>query len=302
MDYFLCEKVDNGVVYSVDKVCIMGEIEFRYIELFSNQLSWFLVGECSLNNEPVKPWLDTYLKDYKSHTRYGVGDYKNNLNFTLSNDSSFYLGYKHNSNKIGNCSWKLELNPNKCLPCDFVNKLLRFLICRSKSKTLRISQADIAIDFPLPRKNFYLEKDKRIYSTCNDGADNVTEYLSRHNTHGFCKLYNKTVESKLDYDLTRFEITLQDFSKQNVCSVFPKIHYCDYSQIKLDETLPKLSQNDEIFVELLRLHPEKFQYLTRRKKQNFRPYLNYSAPVYELDWNAFDKLIRRMVVYFIDGL
>lgn len=299
MHYFLFENALDNVIYSVDKVCIMGEFEYRYIENFSTELSWFLVGEYSLCKEELKPWLDTYLKDYKSYTKYGVGEYKNNLSFTLSNESSFYLGYKHNSNKIGACSFKVELNPNKCLPCDFVDKLLSFLICRCKFKTLRISQADIAMDFRIPRKNFYLEKDKRIYSTCNDGADNVTEYLSRHNSNGFCKLYNKSVESGLDYDLTRFEITLQDFSHSNVCSVFPKIHYCDYSQIKLDETLPKLSQNDEIFVELLRLHPEKFQYLSRRKKNTFRPYLSYNAPIYELDWSAFEKLINRMVAYFI---
>ncbi len=299
MPYFLSEFSQNGIVYSCDKICIMGDIEYHYIEMLSNNFEMFLLGEYSLCKDDVMPWLTTYLLDYKCTTRYGVGEYKNNFNFSLSNDSSFYLGYKHNSNKIGSCSWKIELNPNKCLPCDFFDRLLRFFICRSKYKTLRISQADIAIDFPLPRKNFFLQKDKRIYSTVNDGLDNITEYLSRHNSNGFCKLYNKSVESKLDYDLTRFEITLQDFSKQNVCLVFPEIHYYDYSQIKFDDTLPKLSQNDDVLLELIRLHPDKFQYLSRRKKQLLKPYLSLSAKVYEFDYNTFRKLYDKMVVYFL---
>ena len=277
----------------------MGEIEYRHIESFSDDLSWFLVGEYNLLND-TKPWLTKYLKDYKSYIKYGVGEYKNNLNITLSDDSSFYIGYKHNSNKIGVCSWKIELNPNKCLPCEFFDRLYRFFVCRSKVKSLRISQADIAIDFKLPRKNFYLEKDKRIYSIVNDGLDNITEYLSRHNSNGFCKLYNKSVESNLDYDLTRFEITLQDFSYSNVCSVFPNIHYYDYSQVKFDDALPKLSQNDEIFVELLRLHPDKLHSLTYRMRKKFEPYLIYEAPIYKLDYEAFEKLINKMVVYFFE--
>lgn len=302
LNYFLSEKSFDNVIYSIDKVCVMGYLEWRFIETFSDNLSVALLTDFGLSQELSFPWLERYCKDYKTYYRYGVGEYKNNIQFTLSDDSSFYLGYKHNSNKINECSWKIELNPNKCLPCEFVYKLLRFFITRSKCKTVRISQCDLCIDFPLARKNFYLEKDKRIYSTCNDGADNITEYLSRHNNHGFCKLYNKTVEADLDYDLTRFEITLKEFDLQNVCSVFPRLHYYDNSQIKFSDTLPKLSQNDEIFVELLRLHPDKVQYLTRPAKRKFKPYIELSAKVYKLDVEAYQKLIERMKVYFIDGL
>lgn len=280
----------------------MGSLEWRFIETFSDNLSYALLTDFGLSQELSMPWLERYLKDYKSYYRYGVGEYKNNFQFTLSDDSSFYVGYKHNSNKINECSWKIELNPNKCLPCAYVDRLFRFFISRSKYNTVRVSQCDLSIDFPLPRKNFYLEKDKRIYSTCNDGADNITEYLSRHNNHGFCKLYNKTVEADLDYDLTRFEITLKEFDLQNVCSVFPKLHYYDFSQITFNDTLPKLSQNDEVFVELLRLHPDKVQYLTRPAKRKFKPYIELSAKVYKLDIEAYKRLIHRMELYFIDGL
>ena len=219
----------------------------------------------------------------------------------MSNGSSFWFGFAHNSDSNGSISWKLELNPNKCMPCEFVSVLLDFLKFRTKVSSLRVSQFDLAIDFPIERNSFYLNKDKRLYSLINDGLDNITEYLSKHNSHGFTKLYNKAYESKLKNTvLTRLEITLKKFCIKDVLDCFPSVHIYDKTQITFNDQLSDLSDNDSVFVDLLRLHPEYFDKLTYRKRQKFAPYLNYDAPIYQLDVDTYNKLYLDIKKVFIE--
>ncbi len=300
MKYFIFEKTKEGYIYSCDKICILGKVDFNNLNSFGLEISkFFLSSLVSPKDSDAFPWPTVQLLDYYNYPKFGRGEYRNNLSVKLSNNSSFYFAYSHNSDNKNNCSFKLELNPNKCLPCDFVSNLLLFL--RSRSQAFRISQIDLAIDFPFNRKSFNLAKDKRIYTQINDGENNITEYLSKHNSHGFTKLYNKTVESKLDYDLTRLEITLKEFDVVEVSRVFPIVRFADFSQIKLNECLPKLSQNDEVLLELIRMHSDYFNKLSRRKKTLLKPYLNYDKPIYQFNADVYLKLFNKVKEFFIYG-
>lgn len=298
MHYYLAETALDGSVYSCDKVCIMGKIGYQFLDLFSKELPFFLISEeakegsldCNL------PFGYKGLKKYSFYERMGIRFFRNNFELLLTDDSSFYFAYKHNTSigKENEVSWKIELNPNKCMPCEFVDNFICFLIARSKPISVRITQLDVAIDLRTERINVYLDKDHRILTRIDSGDDNITEYLSKHNEHGFVKLYNKTKESKLDYTLTRLEITLKYFSFNDFNKVFPKVHVYTDKQITFEDKISELSHNDEIFVALLRLHPEYFNKLTDRKKQKLRPYLCDSAPLLKPDINAFVNLIEKV--------
>lgn len=303
LNYFLYERTDEGFIYSCDKICIKGDLNYFDLKSFGRSLSNFLLSSYmeDISDSLKLPWQKRGLMEYKNSERFGIGEYRFNLSISLSDKSSFYFGYMHNSNSLNKCSWKIELNPNKCLPCDFVMDFIHFVYSNSKESSIVISQMDIAFDFELPRNSFYLEKDRRISTIINDGFNNTTEYLSKHNSHGFCKLYNKQVESNLDYVLTRFEITLKKFDYKSVLEVFPRLHIYDETQIQFDDVPSELSVNDSVFVELLRLHPEYKKKLTSRKQQKFAPYLDYEAPLFEIDRMCYENLLLKIKEVFLNG-
>ena len=300
MHYFVSETASDGSVYSCDKICIMGKIYYTFCDTFSSDLSMFFIKYDLNSNSNVTfyPFVENIkgLKKYHYFERMNISSFRNNFNIDLTDDTSFFFAYKHNS-QLGNntdVSWKLELNPNKCLPCDFVTDFISFLASHSKPTSIRISQMDIAIDFREKRNNVYLVKDRRVHTRIDSGSDNVTEYLSKHNQHGFVKLYNKTAESNLDYVLTRLEITVKEFTWNDFLNVFPSVHVYSDSQITFDDKCLDLSQNDEVFLSLLRLHPEYLCKLTYRKQQKFQPYIQEEAPIIVPDMVAYLNLLERV--------
>lgn len=301
MNYYLFEKSPEGYIYSCDKLSLIGKLHYLENDTFASEISDFLLLKYSsaISDTNALPWDFNQLSDYAHYERIGKSEFRHNISIKLSNGSSFYFGFAHNSSLSNSKTWKMELNPNKCLPCEFVIDFINFVVGRSKLSSIRISQMDLAIDFPLSRNSFYLVRDKRRSTVVNDGSDNITEYLSKHNSHGFVKLYNKRIESKLDYDLTRLEITLKEFDLKSVLSVFPKVHVYDMSQITIDEVREPLTVNDTVFLELLRMHPEYLKKLTYRKQQTFNPYLNFDAPLYQLNADCYLRLYENIKAVFL---
>lgn len=299
MHYFIFETASDGSVYSCDKICITGKIGYHFLDTFSSELSMFLISSEvreGIDNEKY-PFGYKGLKQYSYYERFGIRFFRNNFELLLTDESSFYFAYEHNSSIHNNnyCTWKFELNPNKCLPCEFVTDFINFIIARSKPASVEVSQIDIAIDLKVSRFNVYLEKDQRTYTRIDSGTDRVTEYLSKHNENGFVKVYNKGRESDLSFDLTRIEITLKDLSYSNFESVFPQVHVCDDVQISFDDNeADSLSQNDQIFLNLLLMHPDYLHKLTFRKQKKFKPFLDQFAPCIEPDIMCYVNLIERV--------
>ena len=108
----------------------------------------------------------------------------------------------------------LDFNPNKLEYDDFVEiqKIVSNLV------ELSVVRMDLAVDLPIDRKYAHLLKGNKNYEYRDYNADGITEYTGRRNEIGFCKLYDKTKESKLETALTRFEITckpsIMEFKKK----------------------------------------------------------------------------------------
>ena len=93
---------------------------------------------------------------------------------------------------------------------------------------------DLAIDIPVDRFDCFLVKDSRAYSERRHGRE-WTQYLgAKSSTVGRVKLYNKTVEARLNYPLTRLELTLDPAVGYDEMA-FPTVYAAFTAQISTDE-------------------------------------------------------------------
>lgn len=190
-----------------------------------------------------------------------------------------------------------EFNPNKCMP-HFSSDLDFLLSCSSECKVVRF---DLAIDIHVPRSCVVLDKDSRIYSLKMRNRQDITEYLGVRNSGGFVKLYNKTIESNLDYSLTRLEITSEcDFEK--MCSHLPVINVVqDTGQLSF-LNFSSLNDTDIVLVKLLLdIEPNKrllyLSQLGRGKRQKIAPYLTQTSYVFEYDFDIIKNIILLLNCY-----
>ena len=104
--------------------------------------------------------------------------------------------------------YRLEFNPNKVSDNEVFKIIHKLLIKYCRKSLNHIARFDLAIDIPVDRSRCFLVKDRRLYIERKHGVE-YTQYLgSKSASVGRVKLYNKTAEAKLDYPLTRLELTL----------------------------------------------------------------------------------------------
>lgn len=221
---------DKGVIYSVDMVRLSVEFRQDSIEIVRNRL-------CSSSR------LDVTI--YGSN--FGYKKYRNLIVIEVG-ESTVSIGIGLNGSKEDNLKGFIEFNPNKVFP----EWLEEFWFIRSCCSDVKCKKFDIAIDIPLARRFVHLLKDSRLYETSQKSKDDFTEYLGRRNQPGRVKLYNKTIESGLEDDLTRLEIT-SELSLNDLLSHVPKVEIVeDFHQLTLDEMeYYGLKDNDIVLVDLL---------------------------------------------------
>lgn len=226
-----------------------------------------------------------------------IGSYRHLFKFDF-NECSCSLGLGFICSKNSD-SFKgfVEFNPNKCLTdvffYNFINQLFwKFIHCD-------LVRFDLAIDIPILKPfTCFFPQNGKTYSTVSRGKV-LTEYLGRRNSVGFCKLYDKMVESNLDYPLTRLEITSD---LDSVFKVFPRVslnkNLCGYSYEDIDSTdmaiLSLLSRVD---------CPGYYLQLFGRKKRE-KLSLFYDVNVFEPDFKAmveFISLVENMKNYILGG-
>lgn len=192
--------------------------------------------------------------------------YKYLYTITLDNNKNscvFTIGLGLNCLKDNDNKGFIEFNPNNCYQLtsfiDFFNEF------RSMCYSLTLVRYDLAIDIGLPRNRVKLLRDYRCnyeYEIIDSGGSvlnrSVTEYQGRRNHNKFTKLYDKTKESHLDYNLTRIEFT---FNRDEV--LFQNLpRFVVYDDISFpDVDFSRYSCNDLVLVDLLRNSPESCYYL-----------------------------------------
>lgn len=164
---------------------------------------------CGLENiEDMAKWLCNpsaiYAESYPLSTKPFA--YRHLFKIT-SNNGSFVIGLGFNgTDSLSRYIGFIEFNPNKVANDEVFKEVYTAL--RFRCRIGELSRWDLAIDVPIERKYCHLQKDKRKYTLVKNSDSDKTEYLGQRSKDGFVKLYNKTIESELDYDCTRLEVTL----------------------------------------------------------------------------------------------
>ena len=196
-----------------------------------------------------------------------VGGFKENFTLALDDGNSFFFAVYPNwirSTDYANVA-RLEFNPAKVGSSLQFRYLHAYLLARSKKVVIK--RFDVALDLPLDRRDVFLHKDRRQYRTIQNSALDKTEYLGQRSQHGQVKVYNKKIESKLDYDLTRVEITVdfENNSYDEFVRLFPDVTYVDTGQMRIDE-LDKDGTERVLIMSCLE-HPEYLRMLGRKMRK-----------------------------------
>ena len=283
---YYCSFVDKSkYCYSIDKLVLHGSFLYNSFDDFSARLNTLLIKFTCYDEMPfsVSLFRDTYYQSLKKLT------YLNNFKFELCygvEKSSFWLGTHFQSFDNTLNTWKLELNPNKCMPCDFVSALFRLL--KTYSKFVEVGEYDIAVDLPVSRDSLFLIKDKRKYQSIVNSSVDKTEYLGCRHEHGFCKLYNKQKEGKLDYPLSRFEMTCTSLKITSVFDSFPVVYYYRSQMSFVDF---KLSDTDLFILKTLIADPSRLTELGRKMRQKMTLALDSAFIVVSFDSSCVSRLL-----------
>lgn len=136
------------------------------------------------------------------------GTFRKQYLIKFENGTSFWLGHGLIGTSIMVERYRLEFNPNKVGPNPSFIAVHELLVCNCRKSATRIARFDLAIDIPVDRAKCFLVKDRRLYIERRHGIE-YTQYLgAKSSAVGRVKLYNKSAEAKLDYCLTRLELTL----------------------------------------------------------------------------------------------
>lgn len=214
--------------------------------------------------------------------------------------SKAVLGFCFNgTNRDETLSCFLEFNPNKigCVP-EFRSDL-DFLWITSGVRW-SLSRFDLAVDIPIAKENVHLKKDGRMFSVVSHSAANCTEYLGKRSNDGFCKLYNKAIESGLPFaeGLTRFELTSAQVNPRHVLEQFPTVYALNPQlSFRFDD---ELTQNEKVLVELLGASDNPSTYLshlTYRKRKKIEPYLFAEDKALTFDFACVGTILNQVNSY-----
>ena len=240
-----------------------------------------------------------------------LSDFKYKYLYTLSYQSAegvhkMSLGYIFNGARLHDdvCKGFLDFNPNKvCHDNEFWSD---FLFIHSCCDSWDVVRCDIAVDVPAARECVFLCKDGRKYSLDAYSFANRTEYLGQRSHLGYVKVYNKTIESGLDYPLSRIEVTCEP-SLESLSAFFPRVYVIpaadplsdeyfglnDTDRFIVQSTLERLARGD---VDGMML----FNSLGRKKREKLRPFILAESSLVSLSYDVARSLFK-YVQCFVDG-
>ena len=266
--------------YSIDMVRLKVEVPVKVFEtLIKGQFDY----------EPgVKYKMMTSISSYR-HNFY-IEDYD-----IFGCKCSFWLGATHNSRKQSDhTDVVIEYNPNKCIESPILNYLLDNIY--KNNKYVEVKSFDLAIDIPCNILDLSFGQggnmNRRIF---DNGSDDKTYYFRKGKSNGAIKVYNKKRESKLSYELTRYEITLN-----------PNMYICDMSaySVPVDLFVPvrnvssfqldsNLNGTDKVLLLACIEHNEYLKMLSRKKYEKIEQLLAENCSV-DFDF----KFIYKTVIEF----
>jgi len=244
---------------------------------------------------------DGFIANVKYWESFNCKMFRYNITYTDVEGGTFYVGYKHNSESIGQrYKLVLEYNPNKVDFSFFREFKIKFF--KDKTKII-VKSFDIAVDFQdVNILNCILDtaqkKNKLIFDM---GGDDRTVYCGKGD--GRVKLYNKKKEQEkkglaIPFDsLTRFETSFSIKSSvtlSNVSTYLALLDYTIYPKVNIYSNILLESAENRCMLLGLTQEPSLLSCFTRKMKEKYKAILkDYDS--YQLNkcdiLMCFDKFI-----------
>lgn len=271
---YLNEIKEDNKICSVDMLRVTYKLNYNYGQKLLDYISMSM------------------LEQYDYYETRKVGSYRFNFSFKLADGCSYWLGIGLNSNPYIADKVCFEYNPNKVGNNEYLNELL--MLCKLNSKYSECNRFDLAIDIPVSREYTFLRRDARRYECVGHGYKVDTEYLGQRNMVGRFKIYNKQAESKLEYPLTRCELTLDlDSTYENFCSSLFPVVYIPRDNSKLWNC----SSNDLFIIEKILENPSDIVRLTRDKRKKIEPIVSANYEKLGISAITYEKIIQQVRKY-----
>lgn len=279
MNYYKEQKDKNGYIYSCDMLRLNFEMRSDCIDLYNAYLENPIRTDITSFPQCFQPYKYRYMYSIDYGEKYG----------------KLALGMVFNGSTSDKYRCFMEFNPNKCMGNPQCEKDIQWLLLNAS--VVEVARWDLAIDIPVERGLCELRKDKRKYGFEMKSPEDKTEYLGVRNKAGRVKLYNKTVESCLSYDLTRLEITVDSLYLSEVKAHIPDVViYAAQTSLQFDE----LGQTDKLLVTLLRQSNTPCLYLRQlepRKRRKLEPYVIGSDIELSVDDTCIYAIISELKQY-----
>ena len=126
-------------------------------------------------------------------------------------------------------------------------------------------------------------------------GEEFTQYLgSKSSTVGRVKLYNKTAEAKLDYPLTRLELTLNPITPYEEIN-FPKVYVVDDAAMAL--AAEKLTDTDRFILNAVVQGCGQVTDLCRKMGEKIKCILNDYISEIEITRDSYEKILNQVNSY-----
>lgn len=222
-----------------------------------------------------------------------IGSFKEQFRIEAQDGSSFWLGCILNSRKPIN-RVRLDFNPNKVGQHTAFQDVLTFLIQRTRPAHRIIKRYDLAVDIPIARNDVFLVKDNRVYLERRHGQE-WTQYLGAQASHvGRVKLYNKQIEARLDYPLTRLEMTLDPATPFEKIK-FPTVYYIQTMQISMEEQ--KITNTERFIVGALLQGYGAVTDLGRKTREKITHLLERYVKKVEISQSDYENILKQVRGY-----
>lgn len=255
---------------------------------------------------PVKVLEEFILKPFEVEpgVRYkfmtSISSYRHNFfieDLNLFGDKcSFWIGSTHNARKHSDfVDVVLEYNPSKCEGSVILSYVLDHIF--KDNKFVEVKSLDVAIDIPCNILDIsYSRKGNMSRRVFDNGGDDRTYYFRKGKSNGALKIYNKRRESSLDYELTRYEITLtpnvliSDIDSYNVPSdLFIPVSCVGGFQMPID-----VKGIDKVLMLACMDNPEYLSELDRRKRKKIEQLLAENCSI-DFDFDKINFVIRSLL-------
>lgn len=191
----------------------------------------------------------------------------------------------------------IEFNPNKMTNKDIF--IYNYFINKYQFK---IKRFDLAIDIPHNINNLvFFDLRKKCYSVFYKNFDDKTYYIGKGDGH--TKIYNKKIESELNFELTRFETTKEcdipiDFTDFYIDFNFPILAFQPYYSLLSSDDAEDNDTYKAVLYAVNNGYP--FLNLSRRYKELIKK--DYVGCAQELNNDIANEVLHNFVARVVSGI